>query len=279
MKKFESLAALGVFIAAILIGLDLTLAPANKGQGSSSYESHFLAVGQGDAALITHGSDQVLIDGGPDDSLLGELGRLLPITDRRIEAVILSHPHADHLRGLIYLIERYEVAQLYINGYQNNTPEYSSFLALAKQKRIPVSVLCDGGMVNYEGIRLQALWPACGMVVAKDLNDSSIVLDATVNGRKLLFTGDASSGVLDKLKYPVASYDLLKVSHHGSKTGTSKAFIDAINPKEAIIPVGRNSYGHPHRVTLDILAGTKLRRTDLSGTVSYRITTDGVFLY
>jgi len=243
----------------------------------------FFAVGQGDAALMSSGRVQVLIDGGPDRMILSKLGRSLPFFDRNIEYVILTHAHADHAGGLVEVLKRYRVGRLILAGPGTPTPEFGAFRAAAVAAGIPVTAVAAGRVIRAgEAFEFKVLAPpAAGGSGNADLNDSSIVLSAAVfcpdrkAGRtacgSVMFTGDAPAGMERRLLAAGADLraDILKVGHHGSRRSTSAAFLAAVSPSLAVVSVGRNSYGHPDPSVLRRLAaaGARILRTDRDGDV------------
>ena len=240
-----------------------------------------LDVGQGDAILI-EGSrgGRLLVDGGPDpDRLLVELDRRLPPWDRRIDVVIMSHPHEDHVAGLVLLLARYNVARVLDAGMRGPGPSYAALLASLQDVDAPIhDSIAAGDRLAVDDIALEVRWPIRGSVPLEapeggaEINNFSIVLLGTVGDRRFLLTGDIEEEVDPSLlAVGLPAVDILKVAHHGSRTATTEAFLAAIRPRVAIASVGRgNLYGHPTRATTDRLAaiGARVYRTDVDGTVS-----------
>jgi Predicted hydrolase (metallo-beta-lactamase superfamily) len=239
-----------------------------------------LDVGQGDAILV-EGSrgGRLLIDGGPDpDRLLVELDRRIPPWDRRIDAVILTHPHEDHVAGLALLLERYRVARVFEPGMRGPGPGYAAWLRELARPGAPTRLgLAAGDRLAVDEIGLRVLWPIRGQVPATPpdggtgINNVSVVLLGQVGERRFLLMGDVEEGIDPSiLKEGLPHVDLLKVAHHGSRTATTQAFVDAIRPRVAVASAGAgNPYGHPAKSTLDRLAalGARVLRTDRDGTV------------
>src|SRR4051812_12804932 len=248
-----------------------------------------LDVGQGDAILI-EGSrgGRLLIDGGPDpDRLLVELDARVPPWDRRIDAVILSHPHEDHVAGLALLLERYHVARVFEPGMRGPGPGYAAWLRDLARPGAPVRLgLAAGDRLAVDEIDFQVLWPVRGRVPATPpdggtgINNVSVVLLGRIGDRRALLMGDVEEGIDPSLLADgLPHVDLLKVAHHGSRTATTQAFVDATRPKVAIASAGAgNPYGHPAKATLDRLsaAGARVLRTDRDGTVVARFGGDGM---
>lgn len=231
-------------------------------------------VGQGDAIFIDAPRKQMLIDGGPDEVVLERLAAVMPWWDRSIDVVVNTHPHADHVVGLIPVLERYKVSQVLDADAGYSTPEFAEYLRLAAPHRGILSgdVTIDLG----DGVRLKTLWPeaAYGDTVLEDPNDGSIVFLLEYGQASVLLTGDA--GAEEEAQWEVGDIDILKVGHHGSDTSTSSELIARTDPEVAIISVGEdNEYSHPSSFVVDRLkeAGVVTYRTDIHGTI--RIKTDG----
>jgi competence protein ComEC len=239
-----------------------------------------LDVGQGDAILV-EGSrgGRLLIDGGPDpDRLLVVLDARIPPWDRRIDAVVLTHPHEDHVAGLALLLKRYRVGRVFEPGMIGPGPGYAAWqrtlTAAGAAKR---AILAAGDRLSVDEISMRVLWPIHGQVPVTPpdggtgINNVSIVLLGQVAERRFLLMGDVEEGIDPSLlKDDLPHVDLLKVAHHGSKTATTQAFVDATRPTIAVASAGTgNPYGHPAKSTLDRLAasGARVFRTDLDGSV------------
>jgi competence protein ComEC len=248
-----------------------------------------LDVGQGDAILV-EGSrgGRLLIDGGPDPNrLLVRLDARLPAWDRRIDAVILSHPHEDHVAGLALLLERYHVARVFEPGMRGPGPGYAAWLRDLGRPGAPVRLgLAAGDRLAVDEIDFQVLWPIRGKVPVNPpdggtgINNVSVVLLGRIGDRRALLMGDVEEGIDPSLLADgLPHVDLLKVAHHGSRTATTQAFVDATRPKVAIASAGAgNPYGHPAKATLDRLAaaGARVLRTDRDGTVVVGFAADGM---
>jgi competence protein ComEC len=247
-----------------------------------------LDVGQGDAILV-QGSrgGRLLVDGGPDpDRLLVELDRLVPPWDRRLDAIVLTHPHEDHVAGLALLLRRYRVDQVFESGMRGPGPGYAAWAAeLAGNRGPPGMLLAAGDRVAVDEIRLEVLWPRRGEVPLEPLdtgtgiNNVSIVLLGTVEGRRFLLTGDIEEEVDPELREAISRVDLLKVAHHGSRTASTDAFLDAVRPAVAVASAGAgNRYGHPAPATLARLEerGAHVFRTDRDGSVTVTFRPGGI---
>lgn len=260
------------------VGLVVVLAWWWGGQSNHLLTVTFFDVGQGDAALIRTPQDQtILIDGGPDRTILTKLGESLPWTRRTIDLVILSHPHADHVAGLNYVLARYRVRHVLMTGAIHTTPEYLKFLELLKNKEVPVTIAQAGQVIELNGgVSVEVLWPFKSVVGERvnDLNITSIVNRVVYKATAVLFTGDTpkenEAALLNSGSDLTAQ--ILKVAHQGSRTSSSEEFIKAVAPEVAVIPVGQNSYGHPHAEVVERLKKLVevVLRTDAEGDITWQ---------
>lgn len=235
-------------------------------------------VGQGDGAVIkSTGGKLVVVDGGPDRKILDCIEELSVFKAKTIDYMILTHPHKDHVAGLIELLDRYDVGLIimaYENSYEND--EYDVFKE--KLGDIKVKSVMSGDTYEIEeGLRLEFVWPIYGYG-AKNVNDESIVTKVIYKESCFLLTGDAGSDFEKYYSEHFSECDGLKVGHHGSKFATSKYFLEVLKPRIAVISSGVNSYGHPSREVLDRLgeSGARIFRTD-EGTV--KIVSSGLGWY
>jgi competence protein ComEC len=271
-------------LAVVIVGA--TLAASTRPDGRLRVT--VLDVGQGDAILVQgDAGSRMLVDGGPDpDRLLVALDAQLPSWDRRIDLVVLTHPHEDHVAGLALLLERYRVATVAEVGMRGPGPGYAAFDEALDRLGLGRRRLAAGDVLRLDRATLQLLWPPRGSVppeppdAGTGINNVSAVLDVRFGARRLLLTGDVEEAIDPQLlSTGVADggrLDMLKVAHHGSRTATTEAFLAALRPRVAVISAGTgNPYGHPTRQTLGRLAaiGARVYRTDLDGSVT--IETDG----
>jgi competence protein ComEC len=211
----------------------------------------------------------------------------MPFFDRRIDAVVLTHPHADHYLGLIPALARYRVGRLLTAGMDGEASEYAAFLAAAADAGLrPARVQAGDRIALGNCATADVLWPPPAGVRTDDPNEASVVLRVALPDRAspraaALLMGDATADVEAAL---VASgealgADVLKVGHHGSRFSTSAAFIDAVRPGTAIVSVGRNRYGHPAAAALMRLAkrGVRVLRTDEAGDVRIVVAADRAY--
>jgi competence protein ComEC len=238
-----------------------------------------LDVGQGDAILVeTPGGGRLLVDGGPDpDRLLVLLDARIPPWDRRIDLVVLTHPHEDHDAGLPMLVDRYRVGRFVEPGLPGSGPGYAALEQALVRRDVPAGILTAGDRFALDDVSFRVLWPDRSAVprappdTGAGVNDVSIVLLGTFGAQHFLLTGDAEEGI-DPLLVArgLPTVDVLKVAHHGSRTATTDALLSAIRPTVTLISVGaKNTFGHPAPATLARLAahGARTYRTDLQGTL------------
>jgi len=240
----------------------------------------FCDVGQGDAILIYQGSTQILIDGGPNQSVLNCLSNHMPFWDREIEIIVATHPEADHITGLINVIERYSVKQFVVTSLGKDTGVYQEFQKAVLVENSNIYFPKTGDKINLSSLELAVLWPqsqekVLGATTAeKEVNDTSIVLQLSFGNSCALFTGDISSKV-ESLLNKDSPCQVLKVAHHGSKYSTSEEFLNQVEPELAVISVGKNRFGHPTGEVLERLSNKaiKLLRTDEEGEIE--VVSDG----
>jgi len=236
----------------------------------------FLDVGQGDAILISRGSHQILIDGGPDGVVLMEqLGMQMPFWDRNIEIVIATHPDSDHIDGLVSVFKNYSVDQFWHTTAGKDTSVYRALNHYAKNENGVEEIIAYKGLsANIGGgAHLDVIYPLRDdMDDVEDINNSSIATLLTVGEEVFYFGGDLTSEIEDNLLLG-DEITVLKASHHGSKSSTSDAFLQKTAPRDVIISAGKdNRYGHPHKDTLQNIEnmGAQVFRTDEQGTILYR---------
>lgn len=226
----------------------------------------YFDVGQGDSTFITYKNESILIDTGSDsysDILLymKSVGRYV------LDYLIISHGDSDHAGGVIDILNNIKVNNVIINKGNYSDLE-KDIIRLCYKKRI--NIKNDVGYIDIINTRMYFLDTG----LYNDENDNSNVIYFNYNGYKFLFMGDAGTKKEEDLlnKYNIGEIDFLKVGHHGSNTSSSKYFIDSINPRYSIISVGENNrYGHPKKEVLDVLEGSKIYRTDIDGSIMFRI--------
>ncbi len=242
---------------------------------SQLLEVTFFNVGQGDAIFIeTPKRHQILIDGGPDSTILEKLNEEMPFYDRTIDLIILTHPEKDHLAGLLDVLKGYKVENILWTGVKREKTEFEEWQKLIKKEKANIFIAKIGQKVEFEKSYIYILFPFENLEGKefKGTNNTSIVSKLVFDGNSFLFTSDiykSIEGELIKRRLDIDS-DILKVAHHGSKTSSSPEFIEKVSPEIAVIQVGKgNSYGHPHPKTLETLKkyGIKIFRTDLDSDI------------
>lgn len=242
-------------------------------------------VGQGDAIFITTpAKTQILIDGGPDKSVLDCLGDNMPFWDKSIDVVIITHPDSDHYGGLIGVVDRYKIGEVYSNGAKSDAESYKLLEAKLADKNLSAKNLASGdNFKDKSGANLKIISPnsenseKVDLNISKvDKNEFSVVAILTFGQFSVLLTGDAESDVITNLTRVTGNIDVLKVSHHGSKESVSDEILKKLDPEIAVISAGENNrFGHPHRETINILKkeSVEILRTDMDGVIE--IKTDG----
>lgn len=218
----------------------------------------FFDVGQGDSIFITASrGQQVLIDGGPDNSVIKKLESKMPFWDRTIDLIVLTHPDKDHLFGLIEVLERYEVKNILWTGVNSDSAIFKEWQKAIEKEGAKIWIAKQGLQIEIsESQFFDTIYPFESLEnrMVNNLNDTSVVLVLDSNGKKVLLPGDISAkieGLLIENNVSIDA-DILKVAHHGSGYSSSEDFIKAVNPDAAIISVGENNpYKHP---SPDVLA-------------------------
>jgi competence protein ComEC len=206
----------------------------------------------------------------------------MPFWDRTLDAVFLTHPHADHLNGLISVLKRYEVIHYFTETGQNSTNLEKLEKVLLAEKKLSAKELFSGDYIETtDKVKILALWPQKTANLALkpadlDKNGMSLVQLLSYGSFKMLLTGDAEEPTGDKIASEIGKITVLKVPHHGSAIGMSKEYLDELRPDLAVISVGKNNkYGHPTKVAIDLLVQDRIKtlRTDQVGEVE--IISDG----
>ena len=272
------------WIRDLQIAILLFLAVSSVAFASENLTAHFLDVGQGDSILLQFDGKNVLIDGG-----IQEMGPRVETYLRdhgvsSLDLLVATHPHEDHIGGLITILRDFPIKQVLDSGQPHSSQVYENFLTLIDQKNISYNVAQRGQKINLDTrLKIDVLSPP-PTLFSDDLNQNSIVLKVTYNKVSFLLMGDAGFEAENSIK--AAGYDLksdiLKVGHHGSSSASGTSFLAKVKPDISIIEVGGgNDYGHPTQKTLSSLqnVGSKIYRTDTDGNVV--ITTDGIsyFIY
>lgn len=251
-----------------------TGAPSTTTQTSANVTVKFIDVGQGEAILIALPEKTVLIDAGPTGSapkiaqVLQELGR------NKIDYLVATHPDEDHIGGMADVISSTQIGTIYAPNKTNNTATYRKFLAAIQNNNLQITLAEAGTIIDQtDSYKLEILWPKKDANFP-DTNDYSIIIKLTVGNKTFLFTGDApTSAILDSNPGHI---DVLKLSHHGSRTGTTEQLVRKLSPTYAVLSYAvDNSYGHPMQSVLNALHkhSVEVWGTGANGTIT--ITCDG----
>jgi competence protein ComEC len=248
----------------------------------------FLDVGQGDAILIQKGNQQVLVDGGPSpQAIILGLGNKMPFWDRTIDLVILTHPSADHVTGLVEVLQRYKVKQVLYPDLDFESDIYDEWLRVIEEKDIERTIAQAGQQIDLgEGVVIKVLSPQIALLTGteSDIDNNGVVLHISMGELSFLLTADIMWEAEFELIARRANLTstVLKVGHHGSDTSTTHEFLAVVNPQLAVISVGAdNRFGHPTPEVIDRLeeklGSENIYRTDEHRTIEF--ITDGERLW
>jgi len=242
---------------------------------------HFIDVGQGDSILVQSRHNNILIDAG----LPAAAGIIVAYLERlginSLDYVIATHPHSDHIGGMPAILDRFTIHNFWMPNVIHETAAFERLLEALERNHIYITTVEVNARINVGIINMIVVSPLAKVSHA-NLNDHSIVLHMSYGNTSFLFTGDAEvPAEMQMITKPIRA-SVLKVGHHGSRTSTNEAFLDAVMPQVAVISLGANNqFGHPHRYVIARLEerGIKILRTDELGTIV--ISTDGesLFLY
>lgn len=248
--------------------------PAPLPEGQALAEVYTIDVGQGDSTLIDIGEYEILIDGG-ERAAGGIVSEFLEDkVDGKLDLVIATHPDADHIGGLIDVLERYPVGEIIDSGKVYNTKTYRTYRAAAEDNGAVFSEDEDRVIPIADGVTFTVIECADNQ---KNNNDNSVVTCLTTGNQKLLFTGDMEADIEQEYLHKFEDVSYLKVGHHGSTSSSCAPFLDCVRPEYAVISCGKgNKYGHPHKETLDTLQKRDIQifRTDRQGTIWTRCYAD-----
>lgn len=243
----------------------------------------FLDIGQGDSIFIqAPNHKQILIDGGPSKSILTELGKIMPFSDKTLDVVIATHPDSDHIGGLPFVFDSYQVSNIFYDGIKTDTQTDKSFeekMKIENAKIVKVDKEQRIMIDEKDNVYLDIIFP--------DRNDdgwetniASIVAKLVYKNNSFLLTGDSP---VEIEKYLVGKYgekyldiDVLKLGHHGSRTSTSVDYLKATTPRLGIISAGTNNrYGHPHKEVLELLKSYKIPYLSTQNSGTIKLYSDG----
>ena len=232
-----------------------------KEQPNSGMRVTYFSVGQGDSALVEMEGKRILVDAGPRPNAVLQALRRMGV--HRLDEVLLSHPHQDHMTGMTSVLEELDVGCLRIGALpEPHEKAFNKLLQAAEDQSIP---LCIGTVKPLPGMRLLQ---AQGLSLGS--NDRSLVLEVTHKGRRALFSGDIEAKAEKLLSESLRPVDWLKVPHHGSRGASSEDLLSATQPRFALVSAGsENRFGHPHREALARYKRTRVLSTATEGTIVF----------
>lgn len=248
---------------------------------------NFIDVGQGDSTLIvTPKNKTILIDGGGSSNSNYDVGKktLLPyLLDRgitKIDYIIISHFDTDHATGVAQILGKIDVSSIILTRQLEENDTYRHILSIAKEKKIKLIYVKEGDVLKIGGVKISIIHPENKLMINNPMNNNSIVCKVEYNSFSMLLTGDIEMEAEELIlrKNINLKADVLKVAHHGSKTSTTEEFLKAVNPKVALIGVGKNNnFGHPSNEVVQRLKenGTRIYRTDENGEISITVNKKG----
>nr|WP_242873118.1 ComEC/Rec2 family competence protein [Clostridium magnum] len=232
---------------------------------------NYIDVGQGDSILVQVNGKNLLIDAGPNSSTDKLISYLNKQNIKKLDFVVATHPHEDHIGAMDTIINKYNIGEFYAPKKTTTTKTFESMVNALKSKNIKINAATAGVSLDLgKNVKCEMIAPNAPNY--EDLNNYSAVIKITYGNSKFLFMGDAESlsekEILNK-NHDISS-DVLKLGHHGSSSSSSKAFLDKVSPKIAIISCGKNNdYGHPHKETSTEMKKRNIQvyRTDIDGSI------------
>lgn len=270
--KFKAFAA---FMLAAVVSLALFLSPSEAAK-ARQLRYYALDVGQGDCSLfVLPDGRNVVFDAGPRSNAKKTVNYLKSCGVRKIDLLVASHPHEDHIGGMKELLSKIPVKQIWDSGYNHGSKVQRDFYQMIKDKKIPFGRPKRGYSAKMGGVEFDVLAPAKALKgTSSDANNNGLIVLVTYGGVSFLMMGDAQKEE-QKTVSPLPRAAVLKAAHHGAANGTDAALLRDVSPDIVILSYKRgNSYGHPHRETVAAIRKAKILRFDTAdGPVKLR--TDG----
>lgn len=287
-KTFTSLVTVIILLIIVLLSEKTDLrffsneTPENL---NADFAVHFIDIGQGDCVLIQSNGKNMLIDAGENGNEQIVLDYLDKYNADSFEYIVATHPHSDHIGGLAEVIEASAVSNIIMPRLsKSNTPTtmtYEKLLTAAKSSGARIIAAVPGNVYSVGGAEFEIFAP---FEQDDNLNNMSVVIKLTYQGRSFLFTGDAEKQVEKQLinsEYDLSA-DVFKLGHHGSSTSNTLGFLNAVNPGYAVISCGENNdYGHPHREVIEAIYDLEIPvyRTDEDGSIVFTVTNNTIEVY
>lgn len=237
-----------------------------------------LDVGQGDAILLQEHTNQILIDGGPGDTVLTRLAEEMPQLDKRIEVVINTHPDKDHVAGLLDVVTHYDVGLVLLPEVSHDSNLYNEWISVLlnklDDKQIQYRFARAGQRIEAGEMLVTILGPIDLQLRGSNLNNASVVTRVDFGDLSFMFTGDAEiqaeQSLVARVPASMLDVDILKAGHHGSKTSSTTQFLRVTSPSAVLISAGKgNQYGHPSDVVMQRIQNLSTWRTDTQGSIGF----------
>lgn len=269
-----------LYFSIIIFSLSLIINYSKKSQSSNNKDEmivHFIDIGQGDSILIQVNNYNLLIDSGPFESKNKLKTYLNNLNISKIDYLIATHPHEDHIGNMSYIINNYTIKNFYAPKVTSTSSTFEKLIDSLQVNNLKINILKANTSTIDLGKYTTVEVFSPNLDYYENLNNYSPIIKISYKNTSFLFTGDAEELIEQEViskNYNLSS-DILKVGHHGSSTSTSKEFYERVNPSISVISVGNNSYGHPTTKTLNQIKTSKIYRTDEKGDIV--IISDGNF--
>ena len=273
-SKYSNYKLFKLILPLFIIILSLFLYQTND---TSNYKNqmtiHYIDVGQGDCILIQVNNKNLLIDSGPSSNRKSLLDYLENLNIKKLDYIIATHPHEDHIGNMDTIIRRYNIGSFYSPKVTHSSTTFENMISSLVDKNLKINILNRGVTgINLGENTSVSVYSPLENLYSDNLNDYSPIIKITFLNNSFLFTGDAEISTENTVlsQNENLKCDILKIGHHGSSTSTSPDFITAVNPSVAIISVGKNNpYGHPTPEIISLLNSLNIKtiRTDINGSI------------